>query len=127
MILSRSIMLLGEKRVKEILDSRLRFRICDHSTGCQAHIYANDGDLEMEVWEGSIWHSPCYEFNDRNKVLGLKPDAGFCAESIDEFFAQMERELAAREAAANAKREADLAAANLERQQKAEHFKRNWN
>lgn len=45
-----------------------------HSTGCQILIEAGaDGMDAQQVWFGSIWYSPAYEFNDERHVLGIQP------------------------------------------------------
>lgn len=59
-------------------------RVDAHSTGCQATIWLQaPGVSSVKVWEGSVWYSSCYEFNDRGKTLGLNPDCQFAKESVN--------------------------------------------
>lgn len=66
-----------------------------HDTGMQARIELRaPGHKTITVWEGSVWYSSRYEFNDRDKVLGLNPEADFAHAKVEAFFAEVERRLA---------------------------------
>jgi hypothetical protein len=70
----------------------LQLSISSHDTGCQIQIYAGTIFAEdyVPVWQGSIWYSYSYQFNDRNKTLGLHPQADFAEAALEEFFEAVE-------------------------------------
>lgn len=75
-----------------MLPEPLNLSMSDHDTGCQARIYlASEGLHTLDVWEGSVWKSSTYEFNDRDKVFGMKPDMLFAQEAVESFFAAVQR------------------------------------
>lgn len=73
--------------IQALLPEPLHLSICSHSTGCQPTITAHrDGLPCLTVWEGSLWYSSCYEFNDRDKTLGLNPEFAAIEPKIEAFF-----------------------------------------
>jgi hypothetical protein len=75
-----------------MLPHPLQLHISSHDTGCQIRIYAGTlfGDDYVPVWEGSIWYSHIYQFNNRNKTLGLHPQAAFAEDILEKFFNDVE-------------------------------------
>lgn len=91
----------------------------DHSTGTQYTIYLETAELgRLDIWEGSVWKNPSYNFNDKAKVLGLKPYAEFAQELLERFFNALIDALAAKivaEEEAAAKAKADREQEHLDR------------
>lgn len=76
----------GPNIIKDLLPSFLKFYYNDHDTGCQSRICFNESNIEtIIVWDGSIWYSSTYEFNDKDKNLSLNPECEFTAEKISDF------------------------------------------
>lgn len=83
---------IGYERIRGLLKEPLNVNISDHDTGCQAWIDAFvEGMPRKAVWQGSIWFSPHYEFNDSQKVLGMNPEMAFATAKVEEFFAQVQK------------------------------------
>lgn len=79
-------------KLNELLSPPLYLYLSAHDTGTQARIELRAPNVKtITVWEGSIWNSHSYEFNDRNKVLGMNPDAMFAQGKVEAFFAEVER------------------------------------
>jgi hypothetical protein len=84
---------LGIAQIKSLLPSPFTLMISDHDTGCQIRIQlAEEGHPTLTAWEGSIWYSSSYLFNDRDKVLGLNPRLEFCSPSLEQFFERVENQ-----------------------------------
>jgi hypothetical protein len=83
---------LGFDVVRSFLPEILHLMVDSHDTGCQCRIYSGEmfTDDYVPVWEGSVWYSYSYEFNDRGKVLGLHPQAEFAEAIVEVFFEAVE-------------------------------------
>jgi hypothetical protein len=80
---------LGQEAIDKLLPGPFVVWISDHDTGCQAWIeLKQEGHETIRVWQGSIWYSQMYEFNDRDKH-GWNEEARFCFPKITEFFAKV--------------------------------------
>lgn len=78
---------LGIEAIDLIAPPSMTVHVGAHSTGCQPRIVLKADDLPaVDVWLGSIWYSSIYEFNDRNKVLGIQPGLEWAKPQIDAFF-----------------------------------------
>ena len=67
----------------------------NHSTGCQAAIYASEEGLPaIEVWRDSVWYSHIYDFNERGKVRGIQPGCDWAAPVLEKFFSEVAIEYA---------------------------------
>jgi len=82
--------LLGEDWLKSILPKHFSLTLDSHSTGCQAKIHLQDASGQLLVWEGSVWYSNIYDFNDRNKTLGIQNDTQFARPLLEEFFRRVQ-------------------------------------
>src|ERR1700730_4587382 len=66
---------LGLEAIRTLLNPPLEVTLSVHDTGCHAWIeLRSDGLPRVRVWEGSVWYSACYTFNDERKLLGLQPE-----------------------------------------------------
>ena len=80
---------LGKEALSELLPKPLVVWVSDHDTGCQARIeLREEGRETVWVWQGSIWYSYSYEFNDRDKK-GWNEAARFAFPKVTEFFAKV--------------------------------------
>ena len=87
---------LGLEAVRTLLNPPLEVTLSVHDTGCHAWIELRSDDLpRVRVWEGSVWYSACYAFNDERKLLGLQPECHFALPEIDAFFARVQEARAA--------------------------------
>jgi hypothetical protein len=115
---------LGMDRIKSLLPRPLGIWISDHDTGCQIQIQlAEEGQLPVGAWQGSIWYSSSYEFNDRDKVLGLNPKVAFVGPTLEEFFEMVETALANYKANQIANTEASKEADRLAHEAAVEHYR----
>lgn len=74
----------------DLLPSPFKLTVGAHDTGCQPFIWAcAEGLPQVLVWQGSIWYSWSYEFNDRNKVLGYQPDCEWAEPILEKFFSDV--------------------------------------
>lgn len=86
---------LRETPLEGLLAPPLHLYLSAHDTGTQARIELRaPGHKTITVWEGSVWNSSRYEFNDKDKVLGLNPEVPFAHAKVEAFFAQVEQRLA---------------------------------
>lgn len=77
----------GIAALKKKLKKPLDISVSDHSTGCQIIIsLKEEGHIAITVWQGSIWYSPIYEFNDKEKILGFHEDTDFAHKDVLKFF-----------------------------------------
>ncbi len=87
---------------RELAESLLPkpFTLCysDHSTGRQMRIMAPGSRGALTVWQGSVWHSHIYEFNDSHDFPGLQPEFAFAAVVIDTYFADVQAAIKKRDA-----------------------------
>ena len=75
----------GEETATALLPEAFRLYYSCHSTGIQMRIVTAASPIQT-VWQGSVWHSHIYEFNDRGDVPGLQPDFAFAADTINAYF-----------------------------------------
>jgi len=108
-----------------MLPEPLNLSMYDHDTGCQARIYlAADGLHTLDVWEGSVWYSSSHEFNDRDKVFGMKPDMLFAQEAVESFFSTVQSEVDAHEARKAERERNAVEEQERRRQNSIEQYKR---
>ncbi len=82
-----AVSLLGVNRVKELLPKPFVLDYSNHSTGCQIRITMEaEGVKSVDAWVGSIWNDSMYEFNDRDKRLGMQTECMFAAPHLERFF-----------------------------------------
>jgi len=80
--------------VAEMAPPLFRVHVGKHDTGIQPRVHLEaPGAPPLKVWEGSVWFSSAYEFNDREKVLGLQPECEFALPALASFFAAVERRI----------------------------------
>lgn len=78
----------------EVTPKELTVELNSHSTGCQPSIYLkSEGLAPLEIWQGSVWCSSQYEFNDRDKVLGVQDGCAFAVPLLEKFFQDVEASL----------------------------------
>lgn len=77
----------GLPKMQDLLPGHFNLWLGAHDTGCQPHIELKaDGHRSLVVWQGSVWYSPGYAFNDDNKVLGINPAYLFAHDALLQFF-----------------------------------------
>jgi hypothetical protein len=79
------ILLIAKKHgvnLAEAFGPRYALRLHDHDTGTHVKITALLGDEELCVYEHHRWKSSQYDFNNRDKILGLQI-AGPWSDEID--------------------------------------------
>jgi hypothetical protein len=82
---------LGLEALRSLLNPPLEVTLSVHATGCHAWIDLRSEDLpRIRVWEGSVWYSACYAFNDECKRLGLQAGCDFALPEVDAFFARVQ-------------------------------------
>lgn len=86
---------LARNTVRELLPPHMTVWISHRDTGCRIWIKLFDdaesaSDADIRVWDGSIRYGSSYEFNDRNKTLGLNRETEFARGPIEEFFSKVE-------------------------------------
>jgi len=95
---TRLLALAGRNLAAELLPKAFALWFSSHDTGCQMKIVtAIEGKPQLTVWQGSIWYSHCFEFNDRDDIPGLQPQFGFARETIDRYFKSLAQAVAARD------------------------------
>lgn len=77
----------GKEKLQSLLPEPFKVTIGAHDTGCQCYVELQaPGRSPLTVWQGSIWYSSSYEFNDRNKILGINPEYLFAQDALVRFF-----------------------------------------
>jgi hypothetical protein len=77
----------GREELMKMLPAPFAMWISSHDTGCQINIQlATEGKPAIVAWIGSVWYASRYEFNDRDKVLGLQDDVPFAQAPLQGFF-----------------------------------------
>lgn len=61
----------------ECIPDGMKVELSTHSTATHCHIYMVDGDERLLVWYRTNWCHPQYEFNERDKVIGLQKGCEF--------------------------------------------------
>jgi hypothetical protein len=80
----------GIDRLNEVLPPVLYVRVSDHSTGFQVDISAKaEGHPSVTVWRHSTWYHGRYEFNERERVRGIQPNAEWASKAITEALAKL--------------------------------------
>ena len=106
----------GRALAERLLPKPFDLYFSDHSTGRQMRIQAKG----LTVWQGSVWHSPGYEFNDKGHHPGLQPDFEFARDAIEKYFADVQAavterdEMRASEAAARTEATAEQKRADID-------------
>jgi hypothetical protein len=78
---------IGLAKMQDLLPEHFKLWLGAHDTGCQPYIELKaEGRSSLIVWQGSVWYSSIYEFNDRNKVLGIDPAYLFAQDALVRFF-----------------------------------------
>ena len=108
----------GEE-IEALIPKGLRVELHSHSTGCQPIIVTTDAGNHL-VWQGSLWYSASYDFNDHDKKPGIQPGFELLSPLIDRFF----RDLAATIAQRKADEAVAAERAKLEREQEEMRQKR---
>lgn len=108
---------IGHNGLREMLSAPLHLStFSNHDTGCQVRITLQaPNQPTITAWEGSVWNSSRYEFNDANKVLGLNPKCDFMEAALVRFFEAVQRRLDEHKAEIEAQK-----AAQKQREQDAE-------
>lgn len=75
--------------IKEAFGHRYRVDLHDHDTGTHLRITAVLGEESLLVWDYHSWKSSGYEFNNKDKTLGLQVD-GPWADGIDDILDSLE-------------------------------------
>ena len=90
---------IGIDALRKMLPAPLKLSsLSDHDTGCQIRITLEaPGQSTIVAWEGSVWNSSSYEFNDEKKVLGLNPKCDFMEPALTRFFQAVQKALDDRE------------------------------
>lgn len=74
-----------------LLPAPFHLTVGAHDTGCQPYVWARaEGMPQVLVWQGSIWYSAAYEFNDQSKILGYQPGCEWAAPVLDKFFREVQ-------------------------------------
>lgn len=78
---------LGEINRKHITPDNIEIVIHSHSTAVSCNIYLTHPDCpRLLIWYKTNWVSDNYEFNERNKTIGIQPQCGFCQDILNDLF-----------------------------------------
>lgn len=86
--------LLTKDGLARITPDFLEVKLDTHSTATHCHIHLiQEGLKPLLVWYKTNWHSSGYEFNEKNKIIGIQADCKFIEPSLVEFFVCAKKEL----------------------------------
>ena len=117
---------IGIEALRKMLPAPLKLSsLSDHDTGCQIRITLEaPGQPTIVAWEGSVWNSSSYEFNDKKKVLGLNPKCDFMEPALTRFFQAVQNELDDRQASLEAQKVAQEQRAQQKEQDALDYYRR---